>query len=191
MGDWTKSSELNFNVYSPIPMTQFHPVFHAQMPMAWNNKALLHSKGGNTPFFSLHWGYSQDYPCWARFWNQSLTALTTFFCSWGQLANLDFTDSPPTFYLRRLMSQVRPREKFFLDLMPVQDYQVGVYHPDLDWQEIHSHPAFFLRAQGPNAPMTGQLGKVPMGIGYMGTPVNQVYDVLVTAGYAAQLRGRK
>jgi len=181
--DWGMSFSLSFNLFSPVPMTMIHPHYNAQVLAPWHAKAVARSKGGNTPLFSFHWGFDEDYRAWGQFWNQSLAALATFVCNWGSQFNYDLTHSRSTLYLKRLMSRMRPREKFFLDCYPVENFDVGIYHPDLDWQEVHSRPNFYLKAQGPKQQVMGQLGFKSTGTGWLGGPEFQVYNVLSASGY--------
>ncbi|MCD6407484.1 beta-galactosidase trimerization domain-containing protein, partial [bacterium] len=184
--DWGMSFSLTFNLFSPIPMTMIHPCYNSQILVPWNNKAIRFSKEESTPLFSFHWGFSPDFRVWGQFWNQSLASLSTFISNWGPQFNPDLTHSRSTFYLKKLMRKVRKREKFFLDCYPVKNFDVGFYHPDLEWQEVHSHPSFYLKAQGPESKIMGQLGYKPTGTGWMGGPHYQIYNALNSSGYVVR-----
>ncbi|MCF7854703.1 MAG: hypothetical protein K9N51_07895, partial [Candidatus Pacebacteria bacterium] len=181
--DWGMSFSLTFNLFSPIPMTMVHPVYNAQVLQAWHNKAIMRSRGGSTPIFSFHWGFDEDARAWGQFWNNSLVSGSTFISNWGSQFNFDLTHSRSTILLKRLMARVKPREKFFLDLYPVDDFDVGIYHPDLDWQTVHSRPRFYLDAQGPNDMAMGQLGYKSTGTGWLGGPEAQMFSLLSASGY--------
>jgi len=181
--DWGMSFSLTFNLFSPVPMTQLHPVYHGTLAQAWNAQAVARSRGGSTPLFSFHWGFDEDYPSWGQFWNQNLACLATMQSNWGGQFNYDLTQSRSTLYLKRLLAQVRPREQFFLSCYPVEDFRVGIYHPDLDWQVVHSRPNFYLKPQGPKSGLAGQMGYKAVGVGWLGGPEVQVYNALVASGY--------
>ncbi|MCM8768823.1 MAG: beta-galactosidase [Candidatus Omnitrophica bacterium] len=186
VSDWSMSFSLTFNLFSPIPMTMIHPVYHARVLTPWHDQALARSKNGATPFFSFHWGFDEDERIWGQFWNQSLAALATFISNWGSQFNCDLTHSRSTLLLKRLMTKVRPREQLFMNCYPVRDFDVGIYHPDLDWQTVHSRPNFYLRGQGPEAQTMGQLGYKPVGTGWLGGPEFQVFNALNASGYVTR-----
>jgi len=186
VSDWGMSFSLTFNLFSPIPMTMVHPVYHASVLAPWHDKALARSKNGSTPLFSFHWGFDEDRRVWGQFWNHSLAALSTFISNWGSQFHCDLTHSRSTIMLKRLLAKLRPREQFFLNCYPVEDFDVGIYHPDLDWQTVHSRPNFFLRSPGPEACNMGQLGFKPTGTGWLGGPEFQIYNVLNASGYVAR-----
>ncbi len=181
--DWGMSFSLTFNLFSPVPMTQHSPFYHGTLATAWNSHAVQRSRGGNTPLFSFHWGFDEDYPTWGQFWNQNLASLCTLQPNWGGMWNYDLTHSRSTMYFKRLMAQVRPREQAFLSCYPTEEYSVGIYHPDLDWQTVHSRPGFFLFPQGPKSQLAGQMGYKAMGVGWLGGPEFQVYNALSASGY--------
>lgn len=183
-GDWSMSFTLTFNLFSPIPMTLVSPYYAAQVFPAWHERAVRNSRGGNTPLFSFHWGFDQDYRGWAQFWHHNLAALSTFQSNWGDMFNFNLTHSRSTLLFKRLMSRLRPREKFFLDCYPLEEYGVGIYHPMGDWAQVYSRPAFTLRAQGPEDPNMGQLGHKYTGAAFLGGPEHQVYNALAAAGHA-------
>ena len=181
---WGMSFSLTFNLFSPVPMTMCHPDYHASALLPWNHQARARSRGGDTPLFSFHWGFDEEATSWGQFWNQSMAFNATLITSWGSLFNYDFTHSRPTLQLKRLMARVRPREAFFLNLHLPDDYDVGFFHPDLDWQQVHSRPNFYLRAQGAESAVMGQLGYKPTGTSWLGGPEFQIFNAIVASGYS-------
>ncbi len=181
--DWGMSFSLTFNPFPPIPMTMIHPFYSAQLLSAWHARGTVNSRNESTPIFSFHWGFDEDYRSWAQFWHQNLAALATYQSNWGSMFNFNLTHSRSTLLFKRYMSRVRPRERFFLDCYPVEDYDVGIYHPTLDWAQVHSRPNFFLKSKGPNDPAMGQLGYKSTGTGWLGGPEHQIYSLLNSSGY--------
>jgi len=181
--DWSLSFQLTFNLYSPIPMTFIHPVYHSTILKPWNARAIQNSLNKNTPFFSFHWGFDEIYPVWGQFWNHNLACLSTFQCNWGEMFNYNLTHSRSTILFKNYVKKVREREKFFLNCYPVYDYSIGIYHPMSDWCQVYSRPEFFLKSQGPDSEIMGQLGYKSTGAGFLGGPEFQIYNVLSSSGY--------
>jgi len=52
-----------------------------------------------------------------------------------------------------------------------------------DWCQVYSRPEFFLKSQGPESEIMGQLGYKSTSSGFLGGPEFQIYNVLSASGY--------